>query len=252
MGYQLLPIFEHWWLRAVGETSQSETFATYYAYQPVGGRPRPAAPQIAGSFLGRKMGSNKAKPFWGWHDERTRKKKVLSTGQWGLDPAYSVSQNLKMPKPFSLTYLFNPYLGVGQPDSSEPTSETPVSVPAVPTAPTGDSEQAGLPGTRLSPTEDTPAGNQAKNEGILDFQGRIDGIVIFRIRGEEVFVETVSGRPVGVERLSFSQPLPLTPPLSQVELRKRGRSGKDHSARAPLGRESVCSRDSNFRSQGRR
>ena len=226
VGYELLPIFEHWWLRAVRETGQSETFAAYYTYQPMGGRPRPAAPQIAGAFLGRKMGSNKAKPFWGWHDERTRKKKVLSTGQWGLDPAYSVSQNLKMPKPFSLTYLFNPYLGVGQPDSSGPGSETAVSVPAVPMAPTGDSQQAGLPGTRLSPTEDTPASNRDKNEGNLDFQGRIDGTVIFRIRGEEVFVETVSGRPVGVKRLSFSQPLPRTPPLSRVELRKGDGRGK--------------------------
>ena len=78
----------------------------------------------------------------------------------------------------------------------------------------------------MSRTEDTPANNQGKNEGTLKFQGRIDGTVIFRVRGEEVFVETVSGRPVGVEHLSFSQPLPRTPPLSQVELRKGDGRGK--------------------------
>ena len=68
-----------------------------------------------GSFLGRKFGSNKAKPFWGWHDRRTRKKKVLATGQWALDPAYAVSQNLKIPGRFSLDYVFNPYLDIGKP-----------------------------------------------------------------------------------------------------------------------------------------
>ena len=51
-----------------------------------------------------------AKPFWGWHDNETRDKKVLATGQWALDPAYAVTRNLTLPGPVSLRYTFNPYL----------------------------------------------------------------------------------------------------------------------------------------------
>ena len=47
-------------------------------------------PLIGFTFYGRKEASNKAKPFWGWHDNRTLKAKVLAEGQWALDPAYAV------------------------------------------------------------------------------------------------------------------------------------------------------------------
>ncbi len=36
----------------------------------------------------------------------------MATGQWALDPAYAVSQNLRFPEPVSTEYTFNPYLGV--------------------------------------------------------------------------------------------------------------------------------------------
>ncbi len=65
---------------------------------------------LPGSFLGRKHAANKAKPFWGWHDVRTQKRKVLATGQWALDPAYSVTRNLQFPadEEFSLRYVYHP------------------------------------------------------------------------------------------------------------------------------------------------
>ena len=43
----------------------------------------------------------------------TKKENILGDGQWGLDPAYAVSRDLTFPpgQPFSLEYVFNPYLG---------------------------------------------------------------------------------------------------------------------------------------------
>ncbi len=113
VGYELLPIYEHWWLPAHEDRRMSgHMFSNYYSYQPFGGRPRPQYTKISGAFLGRMHGVNEAKPFWGWHDGRSRKKQVLSTGQWALDPAYALSRNLTIPEPFSLEYVFNPYLGI--------------------------------------------------------------------------------------------------------------------------------------------
>jgi len=115
VGYELLPIWDHWWLRAhEGPGREEKTFDAYYRYVPEGGRPKAAYDELAGSFLGRAQSANKAKPFWGWHDVRTRKKKVLATGQWALDPAYAVSKNLRFPEPVSTDYVFNPYLGIGE------------------------------------------------------------------------------------------------------------------------------------------
>src|SRR3990172_2982658 len=65
VGYELLPIIDHWWNRV--ETGQgNKMFDEYFIYQPLGGRPQTRIISIPGSFLGRKEASNKAKPFWGW------------------------------------------------------------------------------------------------------------------------------------------------------------------------------------------
>ena len=113
VGYDLLSIHDHWWVRSQEARSRSGgAFAAYYRYEPAGGRPPAAAEWIAGAFRGMRHGKNMAKPFWGWHDNETRKKGILATGQWGLDPAYAVSRNLALPGPVSLRYTFNPYLGV--------------------------------------------------------------------------------------------------------------------------------------------
>ncbi len=113
VGYALLPIYDQWWERGNKATAEStETFDKFYAYQPFGNRPRAKAAFISGSFKGRTAGKNHAKPFWAWHDRRTKKKRVLNTGQWALDPAYGVSKNLRFPSdlPVSTEYIFNPYL----------------------------------------------------------------------------------------------------------------------------------------------
>ncbi|MBK9170338.1 MAG: hypothetical protein IPM24_23145 [Bryobacterales bacterium] len=118
VGYDLLPIRQHWWEKSLlGDQWEGRTFDAWYVYQPVGNRPAHPNQRISGAFLGRKHGANKAKPFWGWHDVKTQRARALATGQWGLDPAYGVSVNLTFPKdkPFSLDYVYNPYLAIGEP-----------------------------------------------------------------------------------------------------------------------------------------
>lgn len=113
ISYALLPIYKEWWERGNQPTDEAnDTFDKFFSYEPFGGRPRVKANFIAGSFRGRTASKNMAKPFWGWHDRKTKKKKILNTGQWALDPAYAVSRNLKFPKdmPVSTVYIFNPYL----------------------------------------------------------------------------------------------------------------------------------------------
>lgn len=133
VGYQLLPIYHHWWLRAhEGTGRQDNTFDAYYTYIPAGNRPRTKYQQIAGSFLGRAQSENKAKPFWGWHDNRSRKQDAVATGQWGLDPAYSVSKNLRIPGRFSLDYIYNPYLGIGTPPPLVAAAPAPAAAATVP------------------------------------------------------------------------------------------------------------------------
>ncbi|MEZ5344857.1 MAG: hypothetical protein R2681_04790 [Pyrinomonadaceae bacterium] len=115
VGYALLPIYDQWWAKGNQEASDSnDTFDDFFTYQPLGNRPGARSKFISGAFKGRTASDNMAKPFWAWHDRRTKDKKVLGTGQWALDPAYSVSQNLSFPKdqPFSLDYIFNPYLEI--------------------------------------------------------------------------------------------------------------------------------------------
>lgn len=144
VGYELLPIWDHWWLRAhEGTGREDRTFDAYYRYVPEGGRPKAAYDEISGSFWGRAQSENKAKPFWGWHDNRTRKKGVLATGQWGLDPAYAVSQNLRFSEPVSTDYLFNPYLGIGSAPATGP------SAPVVTQAPRPESPAAGPQGVSI-------------------------------------------------------------------------------------------------------
>ena len=153
VGYELLPIWDHWWVRSIdGPDHADGMFDSYFSYQPYGDRPVPVEAQIAGSFLGRAESQNKAKPFWGWHDNKTRKARLIATGQWALDPAYSAQVGLEFPEEFSLDYVYNPYLGIG--------AEAPVAA--------------------------------AVESGRLDYEARVDGEVILSIRGDRVEVVTGS------------------------------------------------------------
>lgn len=113
VSYALLPIYDEWWSKGIQETNlANETFDDFFVYEPFGNRPKASSLFISGAFHGKTASKNMAKPFWAWFDKRTRDKKILNTGQWALDPAYSVSMNLNFPNnlPVSLDYIFNPFL----------------------------------------------------------------------------------------------------------------------------------------------
>ncbi len=113
VGYALLSVENEFWSRGAGDmNAPNETFENYFKYQPFGNRPAASAEFIAGAFKGRTASDNKAKPSWAWHGNRARRKRLLNTGQWVLDPAYSVSVCLKFPEnlPVSTEYIFNPFL----------------------------------------------------------------------------------------------------------------------------------------------
>ncbi|MGE5488994.1 MAG: hypothetical protein ACM3ZB_14355 [bacterium] len=193
VGYDLLPIYSEWWLKAERGKWQQRTFDDYVMYRPFGGRP--AIPFAIGStFLGRKEAENKAKPFWGWHDRQTLKQRVLAAGQWGLDPAYAVSRNLRFPAgtPFSLDYTFNPYLGIGAPQA--------VAAPA-------------------GPQQDAAA----RTGGQVEIAARIDGVAELILYGETGRWEIVSGQAVTEQQAEFSAPLPEAPGLKWSVAKQAGR-----------------------------
>ena len=230
VGYELLPIYEHWWLRAHGPSKQGRAFDAYYAYAPRGGRPRPRLAEIAGSFLGRKHGSNKAKPFWGWHDNRTRKRKVLATGQWGLDPAYAVSRNLRFPRRFSLDYTYNPYLGIGELAATDPVS-TPLTA-ATPArtrvADTTASDVAGADSfSGLTSFQPTRAGgyDEGSRKGRFDLRLHVDGELDVFVRAASVGYRALNGGPPRNDGSEFTQPLPRAA-FRQFKLEKKDGRGK--------------------------
>jgi hypothetical protein len=111
VSYDLLPAYEHWWMRAIDGRGRVEgTFDDDCSYRPLGGRPAARYPLMPGSFRGRSQARNRAKPFWAWADSSAGE--ALAPGQWVLDPAYAVSRTLKLPagESFSLDYVVNPYL----------------------------------------------------------------------------------------------------------------------------------------------
>jgi len=206
VSYELLPMLEHWWTRATARAGLEErSFDEYFRYAPFGSRPRASAEEIAGAFFGRKHAPNKAQPFWAWYDTLALTRKVLALGQWGLDPAYAVSVTLRLPAgtPFSLDYMYNPYLeGAGSREAVTITSG----------APAGGSQRQ-----LLSPPAEKPKLNPKSRQGELEFRGRVDGALYLHIRGEQIEVEYLSGRPMDEIRYRFSQPLPVQE-LEEVKL----------------------------------
>jgi len=240
VGYELLEIYDHWWRRANdGSGKRDRTFDAYYVYQPLGRRSAPPQREIAGSFFGRQESENKAKPFWGWHDNKTLKGGLLATGQWGLDPAYGITQNLALPERVSTRYVYNPYLGIGEP------ARTPVSVPAAPQAPvarrtpprsgrvaSSAAEERLSPSPprrdsgRLSPdlTSDRPRESTGGDAGQLEFAATVEGDMLVRVQEAGVELVVLSGDPVRIEGVSFESALPGAA-VSEMELEKTGGRG---------------------------
>ena len=235
VGYELLSIYDHWWVRAhEGPGRQDRTFDAYYAYQPYGGRPRSPHPEIAGSFLGRKFGSNKAKPFWGWHDRRTRKKKVLATGQWALDPAYAVSQDLRIPGRFSLDYVFNPYLGIGKPPARAPSAAPLERLPPKPRRPSHESrsEQKAVSRLQELPSEPSSDFDLKSKTGQFDLRMKVDGTIEVFIQGGLVRRRLIDGRPPVDSGSDYTQPVPRAT-FRQFELQQKDGRGDVRLLEAP-------------------
>jgi len=113
VSYGLISIENSLWKKGSGSVMEpNDSFEGYFEYRPFGNRPLTSARYIAGAFRGRTASDNKAKPFWGWHDRKTRNKKILNTGQWALDPAYAIEQSFKWPKDLEVAtdYTYNPFL----------------------------------------------------------------------------------------------------------------------------------------------
>jgi hypothetical protein len=257
VGYELLPILTHWWART-GNDQNQKMFDEFLAYSPFNGRPGIKLPRVGTTFWGRKESSNKAKPFWGWHDTKTLKEKVLAPGQWALDPAYAVSRNLRFPADmqFSLEYTYNPYLGIGdgeQPLSVAGTLVTPstnASAAPAPQAPTegtvitagkptisapGNLQPAEKPASILPdlPTSTAPAPTSPETpaavvvpevrEGWVEVQGVVDASVVFHIRQSEVTAEVLNGQAVRDQKAEFSAPTPSGAGITWSVEKKSGR-----------------------------
>ena len=197
VGYDLISIEDTWW--RLSKQSGEKAFDAQYPYQPFGNRPG-GGQRFMGSFWGRKHGVNKAKPFWGWHDERTRRGKVLNTGQWALDPAYAVTRNVTWPNslPVDLNYIYNPYLGIGE--AAAAAVAAPVAALTAPSAPS-------------APPIEGPT------EGTCQIEAVIDGTAVLSISGESASYEILSGQPEKESSIGCNGALPNRP-LSEFEVRK--------------------------------
>lgn len=219
VGYELLPILTHWWARATNDQNQ-RMFDEFGPYEPFGGRPKAKVAIMGKTFLGRKESSNKAKPFWGWHDNKTLKAKVLNAGQWGLDPAYAITQGLRFPSNMqvSLDYIYNPYLGIG--DENPPPAQTVVITPGTPTV--------SAPGSS-TPIADKPALTDASviapeaKEGWVEVDATVDASVVFHLWEKDVTPEVLAGGPVKDQKISSSGPIPSAAGITWSLEKKTGR-----------------------------
>jgi hypothetical protein len=227
VGYELLPILTHWWSRAANDQNQ-RMFDEFAPYTPFGGRPGVKHPRIGTTFLGRKESANKAKPFWGWHDTKTLKNRVLAPGQWGLDPAYAAAKNMTFPAgmSFSLDYTYNPYLGIG--DQNVP--------PAGSTLITAGTPVVGAPGSTPSASANTPGPEpttggsilpatigEPPKEGWLEVEATVDGSVVFHIWGGEATPETLSGQPAQGQKVQVGAALPSNGKVTCTVEKRSGR-----------------------------
>lgn len=222
VGYELLPIYHHWWPRAQPGANE-RALSAFFRYEPVGNRPGMKTDTIAGSFLGVKHGADKAKPFWGWHDEATRRRKILGTGQWGADPAYAVAQNLRFPasRPVSTTYVWNPYLNTGR---AEPIPMAFVAANATEDGAAATAVTAAAPSAPAPAITTTSVNRLAEaDEGSCRVAVSVDGALAVRVTGSEPVFELLEGSPHQVKSSSCTAAVPGTGDIDYSVEKSSGR-----------------------------
>ena len=53
-------------------------------------------------------------------------------------------------------------------------------------------------------------GNNGPREGAFEFRGRVDGVTVLHIRGDQVRVENLSGQPLRDQAFKFTEPIPIS------------------------------------------
>jgi len=68
-------------------------------------------------------------------------------------------------------------------------------------------------------------GNNSDRDGVFEFKGRVDGVTVLHIHGDQVRVENLSGQPLRDQTFHFSGPMPTSNlrEVSLVESLGRGR-----------------------------
>lgn len=129
---------------------------------------------------------------------------VLAAGQWGLDPAYAASQNLKFPGSFSLDYVFNPFLGIdGSPASGDCQVEVVELPPGAPPKDLGQQEP--LQKTFQARPKDY---DPKSRKGQFDLKLRIDQEVNIEVQGARIRYTVVRGREPSDMGSEYSQEIP--------------------------------------------
>lgn len=118
--YDLLPIYDTFWLRALAAQEPNNTFGELYDFgtrlseaTPVAAnrtrRVEFALGRIGVALRGDVAGKNKARMPWGWQDSSD---KNLVMGDWFLDPAKTLAAHFPAARDISPRYVSNPFAGI--------------------------------------------------------------------------------------------------------------------------------------------
>ncbi len=108
VGYALVELGDSLWPRAQA-AAPNAVFATLFDFRGARCSLFHCPQKIGGLLLGA-PGHSSTHATWAESSGRG----VEERGEAFFDPAYTFSKRLRIPAPFSLDYLFNPYLGVGK------------------------------------------------------------------------------------------------------------------------------------------
>jgi hypothetical protein len=117
VGYDLIPIYDTFWIRA--QKGGNETFGEAFNYQTrtlLKFQPDKTAEKVqrklgslGSAFLGKVGSKNKARPPWAWLDDSERER---PRGEWFFDPASVIARHFNLGKEFSEAYVYNPYFKI--------------------------------------------------------------------------------------------------------------------------------------------